>query len=490
MYRLALFFTFLFALMVPELSHARLLQIIHTNDLHSYFTGYHNSERTGGYARLLTKIKELKATAAAKGIEVLQIDGGDWSEGTKWYLADNGVDSVRAVERLGVEVAVIGNHDHQLGGKNLSREIRAAGVKTKFVAANMLTTPEMELNDVVTPFVDVNRAGIPIRVIGLTTAEYFYQYSIAPGKILPPEPVAEAQALLAKKSGRELVIALTHLGTYKDASVARNSTAIDVIVGGHSHTKLTGVKWAQNKNKKSIPIVQAWAHGLAVGSLLLDVKEGGGATVVEYKLHEVGNDVVPDPSMVSFIEKSAQKINANLTVPANEVLGESLTPLTGAQNGRAVIRRSCWGRHMATAARQAVGAAVGLHVAHFEGVHKPAGEVTYGDLADSFPHIRKFGDQGWEIATVTMTGIKLRSMMWYISRKGYGVTFSGLGYLAAEDLSDKALYRIAIPAEVALAIQTSIPGYRHYLQNLKYTGKYYWPVVAEYIRKNTPLTCR
>jgi 2',3'-cyclic-nucleotide 2'-phosphodiesterase (5'-nucleotidase family) len=36
-------------------SQARELQIIHTNDLHSYFQGYGNG--SGGYARLKTKIE-------------------------------------------------------------------------------------------------------------------------------------------------------------------------------------------------------------------------------------------------------------------------------------------------------------------------------------------------------------------------------------------------------------------------------------------------
>jgi 2',3'-cyclic-nucleotide 2'-phosphodiesterase (5'-nucleotidase family) len=338
--------------------------------------------------------------------------------------------------------------------------------------------------------VDVVRGGIPIRIIGLTTSEYYFQYSVLPGKILPPAPVAEAQGLLAKKAGKELVIALTHLGTSQDSTVARNTTAIDVIIGGHTHTKLTEVKWTKNKDKKNIPIVQAWAHGLAVGTLLLDVKEGGGVSVVEYKLHEVGPEVAPDPAMTAFIENASPRRNANLAFPADEVLGETKTSLSGYLNGKPVLRSSCWGRHMATAARQAAGASVGIHVSHFEGMWKPAGPVTYADLANEFPHFRKFGDQGWEIATVTMSGIKLRAMMYYISRKGYGVTFSGLGYIALDELDDKAIYRIAIPAEVALAIKTSIPGYRHYLQGLKYTGKYYWTAMAEYIRKNSPLTCR
>jgi hypothetical protein len=144
---------------------------------------------------------------------------------------------------------------------------------------------------------------------------------------------------------------------------------------------------------------------------------------------------------------------------------------------------------MAKAARYAVGASVGIHLSQFEGMAKPPGPVTYADIANSYPHFRKYGDQGWEIASVVMSGMKLKVLMYWISRHGYGVTFSGLGYRVGESLDDKGVYRVAFPAEVALAIKTSLPGYRKYLQGLRYSGKYYWSVFADYLQKNTPISC-
>lgn len=75
------------ALLIVVLSisaEARLIQILHTNDLHSYFPGYQNN--TGGYARVMTKIKELRESASVRGVEVLQLDAGDWGDGTSFYL--------------------------------------------------------------------------------------------------------------------------------------------------------------------------------------------------------------------------------------------------------------------------------------------------------------------------------------------------------------------------------------------------------------------
>lgn len=475
---------------VPLLAKARLVQIIHTNDLHSYFNGY--ADGRGGYAKILTKINDLKKEAESKGIEVLQLDAGDWGEGTSFFLSANGSDSIRALEMLGTEVATVGNHDHLLGGNVLGRQIRAANVKTKFVIANLKRSPDMDLGDTVTPYVDMVKGGIPIRVIGLTTDQVYFQYSVAPGKVLPPGPAGEEQGKAAKQAGKELVIALSHAGFSSDKAIAGDSTSIDVIIGGHSHTKLNEVQLIKNKNGVSVPIVQAWSHGLAVGSLLLDVKEGGGVSVVDYKLHEITPEIEEDLAMKSFIDESSPKRDENLLYHADEIIGETKTPMTGYKDGNPVFRSSCWGYHMATAARQVAKAHVGIHLANFEGVYKAPGPVTYGDIADNFPHIRKYGDQGWEIASVLISGLKLKALMFWISRHRYGVTFSGLGYgykNLDEVIKDKGAYRVAFPAEVILGIKNSFPQYRQYLQGLKYTGQYYWPVMANYLKKNSPLRC-
>lgn len=470
---------------LSSVSHAKLLQIIHTNDLHSYFTGYYNGN--GGYARLMTKIKQLRAEAQSKGIEVLQLDAGDWGEGTSYFLANSGADSIRALEMLGTDVATIGNHDHLLGINSLIDQINRSDVTTKFTVANIST--DIPMSPKVTPYVDIDRGGIPIRVIGLTTTESYFQYSVAPGKVTNPVPIAESLGNKARADGKELVIALDHLGVYYDELVAKGTSNIDVIIGGHTHTKLTEVNYEKNLKGKQVPIVQAWAHALAVGTLLIDVKDdGSGVEVKEYKLHEITTPLEPDPEMVSFIERASGHRDMNLQYPATEVIGETKTPMTGYLNGKPVYKSSCWGWHMATATRKAVGAAVGIHVASFEGKFKAPGPITYGDLADNWPHLRKFGDQGWEIATVYMSGWKLRTFMYFISRRVAGITFSGLGYKDI-DPEAKGTYRVAIPAEAALAIKTSFPGYQQYLLGLKYTGKYYWPVMVDYIKKNTPISC-
>jgi 2',3'-cyclic-nucleotide 2'-phosphodiesterase (5'-nucleotidase family) len=483
-------FYLLLMLSFSSLSEGKLIQIIHTNDLHSYFSGFNNGN--GGYAKVLTKIKELKEEARSKGIEVLQLDAGDWGDGTSFYLSDNGDDSIRALELLGTEVAAIGNHDFQLGPKNLAGQIKRTNVKTKFVAANIQSA---DLNGIVAPYVDVKKAGIPIRIIGLTTSESFFQYSVKPGRVLSPISIGEREAKKAKESGAGLVIALTHIGLFQDKYLARNSSNIDVIVGGHSHNNLFKLVRIRNREDKKIPIAQAWAHGLSIGSLILDVDEnGGGAKVIDYKLHPVTPAIVEDQEMKEFVTKASVRRNDNLDRDADEVIGETKTPMTGYVAGLPVRRSSCWGYHMARASRLSVKASLGIHVPAFEGVWKAPGTITYGDLADNFPHIRKFGDQGWEISTIKLSGLRMRTLLFFLRRVYVGMTVSGLGKRNILDslegsLDDKANYTLAFPAEVALAIMTTMPRYQSHMRELRYTGKYYWPVLVDYIRENSPVSC-
>ncbi len=110
------------ALSASTASFSKVIQIIHTNDLHSYFQGTRGG--IGGYAQLKTVIDELKRDATSKGIPSLYLDAGDFGEGSSFYFSNQGVDSLRALDMLGVDVTVLGNHDFILGGKQLRNQIR------------------------------------------------------------------------------------------------------------------------------------------------------------------------------------------------------------------------------------------------------------------------------------------------------------------------------------------------------------------------------
>ncbi len=498
----------LFSSLIAE---ARLLQIIHTNDLHSFFKGYKDGR--GGYAKLKSKIEELKLESKAKGIDVLHLDAGDFGEGASFFLTQEGSLSVKALGLLGTEVTVIGNHDYMLGGKVLGEQIRKGNVQTKFLSANLIQTPEMNLKDVVIPFVDLKKSDTKIRIIGLTTPEPHFQYPILPGFILPPNQIANTYANEARKAGVDLVIALTHLGKKVDISLAKKSSEIDLIVGGHSHERIEKVLYVKNKKGRLIPIVQAGAHSLVVGSLLIDISGPGSYKVVDYKLHDIVIDQSEDPIVQNLVSFAEEERNRYFSGRWNEVIGSTLIPLSGYRDGLGPTGSSCWGAHMAKMSFLATEADLALHLSQFEGLAVDPGPITFGDMIENFPHFRNYGDPGWEISTITVNGKALKILLKAIvNLQNLGINFYGVNYRAfklpnfipfvgstvlaygfrvgGKKIDDNSKYKIAFPSEVGYAVKLSLSDVaRKLMPDLTNTGVYYWKVMEDYIRANSPITC-
>jgi len=149
-----------------------IIQIIFTNDLHSMFKGV---ESKGGYARIKTVINQLKNKAYEKNIESLILDAGDFSEGSSFYLVDEGIKTFHALDLLGHDAAVLGNHDHLLGEKVLKEQIRRSDLKTKILSANLTLSSRSSLGELIQPGCTFIKNRINIRVIGLSTPELLYQ---------------------------------------------------------------------------------------------------------------------------------------------------------------------------------------------------------------------------------------------------------------------------------------------------------------------------
>ena len=504
-----LFCLFLFATSMA--SHAKLLHIIHTNDLHSYFSGYVDGR--GGYARIKAQIDDLKNEDIKKGISTLILDGGDFSDGTSYYLTNEGANSLQALDIFQTEIAVVGNHDFLLGGKALATQIKRANVKTKIISANLVSTPEMGLSNLVQPYADIEKDGIKIRVIGLTTAEPEFQYSMIPGWINEPILIGNIQATLARSAGKDLVIALTHIGTTFDKLLAKSSKDIDLIVGGHNHKRLDQALLVKNLDKKNVPIVQAASHGLVIGSLLIDVKENHQVDVVEYKLIDIAAPMHEDSHMSKFVEETAVDRNKLFAGRFDEPIGYSEIKLTGYEDGHPVVKNSCWGKNMAKLSSDATGTDIGVHLSFFEGVTIDPGVITLGNIVDNFPHVSLPGDPGWKMGTIETNGknlkIILKAILALKSQVGisfYGVTYNSIGLdnipyvggfnytfnykIKGQRVDKNKRYTMTLPAEIGYAVKLLLPKkVQAIFPEFKMTDKYYWKEMEDYIKKNSPIKC-
>jgi 5'-nucleotidase / UDP-sugar diphosphatase len=517
-----------FLLFSVGLSHAsaRRFHIIHVNDLHSFFDGY--ADGKGGYPRVKKQIDDLKSHYASMGIDSLVLDGGDFGEGTSFFLTNGGIHAVRALGIMGVEASVIGNHDYMMGGPVLANQITAADIETKFLSANMVAPPETQLEGLVIPSADFIKNGIKIKVIGLSTPDPHFQYPLTPGYFLPARVVGVEQSERARSEGAEVIIALTHLGVNVDKQLAKQSSEIDIVVGGHSHTRLDEPLMIKNKKGKHVPVVQAFAHGLAVGSMLVEVKDNGSVEVISYKLHDIDDPILEDPIMRSLVEDAKRIRNEEFDGRFDEVIGESEIVLSGYQNGKGTIKKTCWGEHMARMTALAADSDVGVHFASFEGMMIDPGPITFGNLVDNYPHVRNYGDMGWEISKFRIKGKLLKTFLKTLIQieTQLGIQFHGFEFNAlripnplakngkkihisgievplsshisiplnlkinGEKIKNDQFYTLAIPHELVFTLEVFLPNkVQNVFPSLERTGKFYWPVMEEYIRAHSPIKC-
>ncbi|MCO4794670.1 MAG: hypothetical protein KC493_13210, partial [Bacteriovoracaceae bacterium] len=277
--------------------------------------------------------------------------------------------------------------------------------------------------------------------------------------------------------------------------------------------RIEKVIYQPNSKGKHVPIVQTGAHGLAVGSLILDVTDGR-VSVVSYKLHDVHKNIEKDSEVSKFVEDTEEKRRMMFDGKWDDVVGVSKIKLTGYENGNAVIKSSCWGRHMARISRSATGTQVGIHLAFFQGVVKQPGAITYGDLVDNYPHISNYEEPGWKLASFKAKGSFLKIfIMALINLKdqvGFDVdgitwkTFTVPRWIPAiggkkipyrfkvngRRLSKRKKYTVAFPSEIGHVLERMVgSAVSKIFPAFKTHSAYFWESMETYVRANSPIRC-
>lgn len=260
----------LVALFTVVSAAAQDLTILHLNDTHSNI----EPQRSGafaGHGGVVEQAAYIDSVRCAEGKgNVILLHAGDFSQGTSYFKVFEGDIEVDVMNAMRFDAVCLGNHEFDNGIEELSRRLKR--LESPVVCANydFNGTP---LEGLVKPYTVMRKAGRKIGVIGLLTdlstvvskevaAELKYQH---------PGEVADKYAAQLKQEGCDLVIALTHLGyelePYTDVQLAAQTRNIDVIVGGHSHTRLDQMKTHKNAEGDDVIIVTDGKWGLDMGHM-------------------------------------------------------------------------------------------------------------------------------------------------------------------------------------------------------------------------------
>lgn len=260
------------ALLAVVPAGAQDLVILHTNDTHSQIepirVGYNKG--MGGVERRLQFIDHVREKYGKK--KVLLLDAGDFNQGTPYYTVAHGDLEVELVNLMGYDVMTLGNHEFDNGQEDLARRLRKCRHQTVTCNYDFSATP---LKKLVKPYVIVRRGGMKIGIIGTTShLESVVLKSSLDGmvRLNAIEEVNKWADYLKNRKHCDLVILLSHFG-YEGGSPERpsdivmveNSRNLDIVVGGHSHTRLNEAKEVRDLDGRIIPITQCGGQGVAVG---------------------------------------------------------------------------------------------------------------------------------------------------------------------------------------------------------------------------------
>jgi 2',3'-cyclic-nucleotide 2'-phosphodiesterase (5'-nucleotidase family) len=203
----------------------------------------------------------------------------------------------------------------------------------------------------------------------------------------------------------DLIIALTHQGADEDSILATHINGVDVIVGGHSHTRLRTPKVVND-----VIIVQAGSNTENLGILDLTVQ---GQRVVSHSgrlLPLWASSTRPVTRLGKFVDS----LDAVIEREYNVVLGMLEGPWTRSHSGESAV-----GSYVTEAQRRAVAAEVGFMNIH--GIRRdiPAGPITKKLLAEMLP-FRNI------MTTFQLTGTQLQDVLRYYVTKKPAILIAGI----------------------------------------------------------------
>src|SRR3954468_878664 len=213
------------------------LTIIHPSDIHSRLFPYNFVPNTfdqgygllpanapfGGIARISTMVKDIRSQSNRS----LWLDSGDCFQGAPVFNEFKGEAEMRSLSVAGMDAAVLGNHEFDLGAKNLFNKIDNYATYPLLAANYAWDDPPpgavdpngRSLRDVVSPFAMFNVDGLRISVIGMgntSTITSIYEG----GNKIGFRPIEDAAALKSwvriLRPVSDVVIVVSHLGLDED----------------------------------------------------------------------------------------------------------------------------------------------------------------------------------------------------------------------------------------------------------------------------------
>lgn len=209
-----------------QIGREQTLVILSTNDMHG---------KIQRFPELATAVQQCRDTVE----RVLLVDAGDRWTGNAYVdkVAVPGRPVIELMNRLGYDVATLGNHEFDFGQAHLGGVLDSL-VGFEVVCANIKS-------DTCTfrqpkPYTIIERNGLKIGVVGTIT---YYEGGNRPAgntasyvglSFSDPQQAARAWAD-SLRDGVDVLVLLSHMGDDRDRQLLADEQRYDVVIGGHTH---------------------------------------------------------------------------------------------------------------------------------------------------------------------------------------------------------------------------------------------------------------
>ncbi|HET6638022.1 MAG TPA: 5'-nucleotidase C-terminal domain-containing protein [Gemmatimonadota bacterium] len=301
------------------------ITILGTTDVHGrivpwdYYTA---TEEDLGLARVATLVDSIRAANPS----VILVDSGDLLQGNPFDYYYGVVEPeethpvIAAMNHLGYDAAAVGNHEFNFGIPALERAI--AGAEFPFLGANVFVAGTD--STAFPPFRVVERAGVRVGILGLTTpGSTIWDRANVEGKLEFRDIVESARRFwpeLARASDVQIAVMHSGLGpgsSYDEAAtgvppedaggaLAEALPGLEAIFLGHSHRVIPADTVA------GVLVTQAgrWAEALAVVSLSLERTDGAWRVVDRSATARPTAGVPPDPALMAEMRPFHERVVA------------------------------------------------------------------------------------------------------------------------------------------------------------------------------------
>ena len=292
------------------------VDVMFLHDTHSHLNPFATVEdgetqTLGGFAKIKTLINQQKA----ENPDTLLLDAGDFSMGTLVQVVyEEEASEIRMLGELGMDVTTLGNHEFDYKAKGLANMLNTAVASGEelpsLVVCNVdwdameekgLTEDQKLLeaafeNYDVEEYIVVEKGDVKIAITGVFGEDCLDCVPNCPLLFENPiEAVKDTVEEIQEEENVDMIVCVSHSGTWEkddkseDEILAKSVPELDLIISGHTHTKLD-----EPIVHGDTYIVSTAEYGKYLGNLSMSQKSNGRWNMDSYELITVDTSIEAD----------------------------------------------------------------------------------------------------------------------------------------------------------------------------------------------------